>query len=190
MSTQHTRERGGNDELVLRYTAVDGRYGWLGPVVFFGGFAAIGAVGLAALFADRENALEQVGPGGMLWLGLLGAAAVALFGPLAARMAVVGWRSVHGNWWLRLSSTGFEVNDRVFRPRRYQWAEIDKFLLPFDATEGTPAPRIGFHYAPGHQYGRADTLRHPSGRSRHPDETKVDVAVMGIGTGRSTRPWI
>jgi hypothetical protein len=59
MTTQQTREQGGG-ELVLRYTAVDGRYGWLGPVVLFGGFAAVGVLGLAALFADRDRAFEQV----------------------------------------------------------------------------------------------------------------------------------
>lgn len=179
MTTRQTPEQGGDEELVLRYTPVDGRCGWLGPVLLFGGFAAIGVLGLVALFADPDSAAEQVGVGGMVCVVLVCVAAVALFGLLTVRMTVVGWRSVHDDWWLRLSRTGFEVNDRVFRPRRYAWAEIDRFLLAGVVIEGTPVPRVGFHYAPGHRHGLAGRLRRPSGRRRQPDGSKVDVAVMG-----------
>ena len=152
--------------MVLRYTAVDGRYGWLGPVVLFGGFAAVGVLGLAALFADRARALEQVGPGGMFCIVLGGAAAVAMFGPLTTRMAVVGWRSVRGNWWLRLSSSGFEINDRMFGPRRYEWAEIDRFLLAANVIEGTLVPRVGLIRPCGRAWRNIPTTWSSTGCSR------------------------
>ena len=52
-----------------------------------------------------------------------------IFGRATVRFAVTGRRGARGDWWLRLSSTGFEVNDRLAEPRRHRGTEIDKFLL-------------------------------------------------------------
>ena len=38
-----------------------------------------------------------------------------IFGRATVRFAVTGRRGARGDWWLRLSSTGFEVNDRLGR---------------------------------------------------------------------------
>ena len=84
----------------------------------------------------------------------------------------MSWRSARGGWWLRLSSRGFEVNDRPGRPRRYDWREIDKFTL----VDGV---QVCFRYTPG----RRRTLANKSWRAisglRDSDGTKADGLVMG-----------
>jgi hypothetical protein len=52
-----------------------------------------------------------------------------LFGWLTVRVGLASYRSVRRSWWLRLSPTGFAVNDRLRRPRRCKWRGIDKFML-------------------------------------------------------------
>ena len=68
-------------------------------------------------------------------------------------VAATGRRGARGDWWLRLSSTGFEVNDRLAKPRRHEWREIDKFLLVasregFDDGSFRVIHRVGFRYTP------------------------------------------
>jgi len=125
-----------------------------------------------------------------------------MFGWLTVRVAGIGKRSAHGDWWLRLSSRGFEVNDRLGKPRRYEWREIDKFMLVAtsaypeaavvvpaktfaeaakDGDTGHSALRVGFSYSPP---GRRRTLanrlwRIMSGPPRDRDGTKADGLVMG-----------
>ena len=59
---------------------------------------------------------------------------------------VVAWvRGVRGAWWLRLSTTGFTVHDRLFLlPRRYKWCEIGSF----EVARPTFADRVALHYSP------------------------------------------
>jgi hypothetical protein len=52
-----------------------------------------------------------------------------LFLWVTARMALHWIRRIRRAWWVRLTSTGFEVNDRIFLPRRYGWREINQFML-------------------------------------------------------------
>lgn len=100
-----------------------------------------------------------------------GAALLAIALPLTllvAWFAVLGWRSARREWWLRLSSEGFEVNDRLWGPRSYRWCEIDRFVLVGHRTApeagSGPGPqtfsevvrdgaapqavRVGFRYVP------------------------------------------
>jgi hypothetical protein len=61
-------------------------------------------------------------------VGLVLCPGTVLFSWLTMRLAATAWRSGRGAWWLRLSSKGFEINDRVFTARRYEWHAIDKFM--------------------------------------------------------------
>ena len=121
-----------NRELVLYYTDVDGRLVRIFLPLLFGVFAA-GGLWLLFLWVTAlpSATMHVVMVGLVLWPGTL------LFSWLTARLAVAAWRSGHRHWWLRLSSTGFEVNDRIFAARRYDWREIDKFMLvaPSDQIE-------------------------------------------------------
>jgi hypothetical protein len=91
---------------------------------------------------------------------------------------------------------GFEVNDGTFAPRRYEWREIEKFMLvgPWGEVEDvvvahgktfaeasrdgdTQAPvRVGFRYSPGHRRTVANKLL---GGLRRRAKTKADGFVMG-----------
>jgi hypothetical protein len=144
---------------VVHYTAMDGRLGWMLVVIFAGGFAGVGLVILSGLWMDRANAVNELGYVGLGWLIFIGAASTLTFGPFAARGLAIGLRSVSGTWWLRLTSEGFEVNDRLFAPRRHAWADIEEFILVNGVT-------VGFRYAPG----RRRPLRKRS---------QLDATIMG-----------
>lgn len=136
------------------------------------------------------------------WLPVAGVGLVMLLGTLISgwvlvRCAVHFMRKVRRSWWLRLSARGFEVNDRVFKARRYGWHEIDTFMLVAPVGQvadavvapgktaaevvkdgGTQYPvfRVGFHCSPGQR--RALSSKLASGfHSR--DGTKADGLVMG-----------
>ncbi len=117
---------------------------------------------------------------------------------LIARIGAHWWRRLRKAWWLRLSSKGFEVNDRVFAPRRYEWREIDEFMLVApggrvqDAVphppktyaeafkDGTSAPPtvVGFRYLPrsGRRRSLASRIFFNASSA---DGTKADGAVVG-----------
>lgn len=136
------------------------------------------------------------------WIPVAGACiAVLVFAVplclLIARVAVHWGRKLRRSWWLRLSGSGFEINDRIFTPRRYEWAEIDKFMLAAPAGQvqdapaewttysdaflggvDTPPTIVAFHYRPERRRRRslASTLFfHATSR----DGTKADGPVMG-----------
>jgi hypothetical protein len=182
-----------NRELVLYYTDVDGRLVRIFLPLLFGVFAA-GGLWLLFLWVTAlpSATMHVVMVGLVLWPGTL------LFSWLTARLAVAAWRSGHRHWWLRLSSTGFEVNDRIFAARRYDWREIDKFMLvaPSDQIENAvvvpgktfievlkagptqlPAFRVGFHCVPGHRPRLANRL---FGGLRSTDGARPDGVVMGF----------
>jgi hypothetical protein len=200
MTMQQNREASGDQELVLHYSDVDGRFGRIFWVFFFGGLAAVGLMMLSSLVVDRENAFDEVGPLGIVGLAVVGSTNTLMFGPIAVRMAVVGRRSVRGAWWLRLSSTGFEVNDRLVKPRRYDWRDIDKFMLVAPSADiadavvapgktgaevfthgGTQNPvlRVGFHWSSGHRATLANKLFASMSGLRGRDGTKSHGLVMG-----------
>lgn len=88
------------------------------------------------------------------------------------RFAVTGNRGARGDWWLRLSPLGFEVNDRVRAPRRYAWSDIDAFVLVetherLDDNEIRIVRRVGFRCL----------HRHPES-TRNRDHATVDGYVM------------
>ena len=180
-------------ELRLHYTDVDGRFARIFLPMFFGGFAAAGAWFLFLLVVYPPSA-----PLGIALAAVVLTAITWLFGWLAVRLAVLAWRSGRGGWWLRLSGSGFEVNDRILRPRRREWRDIDKFMLvapsgQFDhavmapgktfaeaARNGGDQPaalQVGYSLTPGHRRSLARRLFADfSGR----DGTKADGIVMGF----------
>jgi hypothetical protein len=218
MTTQLNGETSGEQELVMRYPAGNGRFGRIFVTLVLGIFTAIlgwlpflafnqllifAGLGLIPSLGDPST-LEDPSATWPLVAVLL---VVLTPGPLVLgyftiRAAVLGGRSGRGDSWLRLSRNGFEVNDRLRRPRRYEWREIDKFMLVAtsadseaavvkpaktfteaakDGDAGHSAFRVGFRYTPP---GRRRTLanrlwRIMSGPPRDRDGTKADGLVMG-----------
>jgi hypothetical protein len=184
MTMHLNREASGDQELVLHYTDMDGRAVRIFLPVLFGVFAALP---LWLLFLAVNQLLVFMGLGltgppfedpSATWppvvaVGLVLFLGIWMFGWLTVVVGMASWRSTRGSWWLRLSSRGFEVNDRLpGRPRRYEWREIDKFMLiaPLadvhaavvapaktfaeavnDGDTGLPVLLVGFHCSPGHR---------------------------------------
>ena len=180
----------------LNYTDADGL---VGRVVITGMFVLLTGAGLLMLFAATDGfvANPSAAPAALF---VLGAAVAALFGPIACRIAAIGWRSTRGGWWLRLTATGFEVNDRVFTPRRFGWGDIDRFMLVAPASQiehavvtpgatftqslstgGDPiaALRVGFHCAPGYRRPLASRVFRPFTAMISHDGTQADGLIMG-----------
>jgi len=192
MTRQRNREPNGDQELVLYYTDVDGRFIRIFLPVLFGVFAT-GGLWLQFLWVtELPSATVPV-----IAVGLILCPGTLLFSWLTIRLAAAAWRSGRGDWWLRLSGKCFEVNDRIFTPQRYEWHEIDKFMLVApsahiehavvapgktfveafrDGGTQSPAFRVGFHCSPGHRRKLASKLF--SGL-RGRDGTRVDGLVMG-----------
>lgn len=148
MTVQVNRHPSGDVELVLPYTKVDGVLACIFVTGLFGGPAVGGllvqyfCVHELLIFAGLLDASEHViadnsvatwSTGGwfvaLSVLLAVGSIVTLSMGSIALRIAALSWRSVRGVWWLRLSSSGFEVNDRPFKRRRYAWREVDKFML-------------------------------------------------------------
>jgi hypothetical protein len=175
----------------LNYTDVDGRLVRIFLPVFFGAFAAGGLWFLYLLVVYPPS-----NPLAAAVIGLVVIAVIWSFGWLSARIGVIAWRCGRGDWWLRLSSNGFEVNDRIFTPRRYGWRDIEKFMLvaPSQQIEhavlapavsfadglkdGAPPPlfRVGFALSTGH---RRSLFRRLFADFSGRDGTKADGTVMG-----------
>lgn len=205
--------RPGEPELVVQYPALSVRIGvdfvivsLMSTVI---GVLTAGCLWLLFLCANQLLVLAGWGWGNLLliqnetsWLPVAGAGLVLLpmtllFSWVLLLAAVHSLRKARRAWWLRLTSKGFEVNDRVFTARRAEWHEIDKFMLVAPAAhiehavvapgkafaeafrEGgtqSPAFRVGFHSSPGHRRKLAHKLF--SGL-RGRDGTRVDGLVMG-----------
>jgi hypothetical protein len=205
--------RPGEPELVVHYPALSVRFGVDFVIVSLVStvIGALTAGGLWLLFlcANQLLVLAGWGWGNLLliehetsWLPVAGAGLVllpmtSLFSWVFVLAAVHSLRKARRAWWLRLSSEGFEVNDRVFTARRYGWQEIDKFMLVAPSAqiehavvappktfaealrEGggqSSAVRVGFHRSPGHRRKLASKLF--SGLRGH-DGTRVDGLVVG-----------
>jgi len=207
----------GEPELALYYPAAKSRFGrtfvtlllgmltvifgWLpflalNQLLVFAGFGLIPSLGDPSALEDPSATWPLVA----VLLIVLTPGPLVL-GYFTVRVAVLGGRSARGDWWLRLSRRGFEVNDRLGKPRRYEWREIDKFMLVAtsadpeaavvapaktfaeaakDDDSGHSALRVGFRYTPP---GRRRTLANKLFRSmsglRGRDGTKADGLVMG-----------
>lgn len=150
-----------NHELVLWYRNVDGVFGALLIVAFTAAVAVGllipvgGGVGVLLAWAGVDevrawmNGIPEqpdVGATVLIVTALPFCALLAvMFAGAAAQFAVIAARGLRGRWWLRLSSRGLEVNDRILGPRRYAWHEIDEFLAA-GVTVGmrftAPRPRM------------------------------------------------
>ena len=205
----------GEQELIVRFPAAKIRFGT--GTIIVSATALMLAVPVAfclwllLLFVSHVLFLAGWGSGDLLlihgetsWIPVVGAG-LAIFTvtlPLAwliARIVAHWWRRVRNAWWLRLSREGFEVNDRLFVPRRYRWHEIDKFMLVVagghvedavlepqktyaeafqDGATYTPPTMVGFRYSPG-----GGRRRSPASRlffqASSLDGTRADGSVMG-----------
>ena len=212
MTTQLNREASGERELVVHYPAANGRFGRICVTLLLGmltvvfgwlPFLALNQLLLFAGFGFIPSFQDPSAPSAVVALLLVVLTPGPLvLGYLTVRAAVLGGRRAHGEWWLRLSSRGFEVNDRLRGPRRYEWREIDKFMLVAtsadpeaagvdpaktaaeafkDGDTGHSALLVGFRYSPpGRRRTPANSLwRIMSGPPRHRDGTKADGLVMG-----------
>jgi hypothetical protein len=192
MSMRQDREAIGDERLVLYHTDVDGRFVRVFLPVLFGVFAAGGLWLLFLWVTALPTATAHV-----VVVGLVLCPGTLLFSWLSVRLTAAAWRSGRGDWWLRLSSKGFEVNDRTFTPRRYEWREIDKFMLVApsaqvdraavapaktfaqalkDGGAQSPAFRVGFRCSPGHRRSPATRL---FSDVRGRDGTKADGLIIG-----------
>ena len=103
--------------------------------------------------------------GPAVFLLILGGFVAPIFIRYVVRHVAAWVRGARGAWWLRLSTTGFEVNERLFGPpRRYKWCEIDSFIL---TGEREAEERVGFRYS------------RECHRFRHRRGAKPDGFVMG-----------
>jgi hypothetical protein len=129
--------------------------------IFYSVFAALGVAFVALAFKGWEMGIY----GPAVFLLILGGFVAPVFMLYMVRHVAAWGRSARGAWWLRLSTTGFEVNERLFGPpRRYKWCEIDSFIL----TGASPAEeRVGFRYS------------RECHRFRHRRGAKPDGFVMG-----------
>ena len=132
-------------ELVLRYAPLNRQFG-INPTaaivmaVWLSIFSAV-CVWLLFLAVNQLFVLAGSGWGTLIlihhetrWLPVAGCAVAWfaltwLFLWATARIALHCTRRIRRTWWVRLTRTGFEVNDRIFGPRRYSWNEINQFML-------------------------------------------------------------
>jgi hypothetical protein len=123
----------------------------LGLLTIVCGWMAFNALNQLLIFAGLAlvPSLEDPsasGPG-VAFMFVLFSLGTWVLGWLTAHLVVTSWRIARGGWWLRLSSTGFELNSRLGKPHRYEWREIDKFMLVAQSQhveQATPAPAKTF----------------------------------------------
>jgi hypothetical protein len=136
-----------DQELVLPYSNAGRRAGQIVFVAVF--FAVLGAGPLFGMYAWwRAAAGGPVCWPPLVWFGALGAANICLGVRGVIAMVVARRRTARGQGWLHLSSTGFEVHTGMRRPRRFQWYEIDSFVLVESLDdEGGVIPHVGLRYS-------------------------------------------
>ena len=101
--------------------------------IFYSVFAALGVAFVALAFKAWEMGIY----GPAVFLLILGGFVAPVFMRYVVRHVAAWVRGARGAWWLRLSTTGFEVNERLFGPpRRYKWCEIDSFILTGESPSG------------------------------------------------------
>jgi hypothetical protein len=202
------------DQAVVYYPAVNGRFGRIFATILLAILTAaplwllflcvnqlrmLAGLG-SSYFDDLQLVADPSTPWQVVGCGTALLPVIWILGWFTFMFAVHGIRKARGHWWLRLSSTGFEVNSRVFKPRRYKWREIDEFMLVTvgDHTEavvpaaaktfveafkdGDSQPSgwiVGYHYSRGHRRTIANKLWRIMGGARDRDGTKADGVVMG-----------
>jgi hypothetical protein len=143
-SVPHTQSE---QELIVRYRRQDNGFGgmcWL--IVAVAGSLLLVLLGLKVWDSVGCWALG-VYP---LAIGIMGTW-MSLRGVL--KLAVVMRRGARRDWWLRLSTAGFEINDRLRKPHREEWRGIDEFTLAesvetYDDGSSAVIQRVGFRYVP------------------------------------------
>jgi hypothetical protein len=180
MAMQLSRGACEGQDLVLPYPDTGNRVGQnVFAVVFFLVPISGPAIGIYAW--SHIPGCDPVGcwPA-LVCFGALGAGCTYMLVGAVVRMVVTARRCARGDGWLHLSSTGFEVHPRTGKLRRYEWREIDEFMLVESRDdEGGLVTQVGFRYSPERRRTRADRLRlvlaPPCGR----DGTKSDGVVDG-----------
>jgi len=179
MSTRWDRATSRDPELLLPFTGGAGGVGCgavlLGLLTVVCGWMAFMALNQLLIFVGLALVPWLEDPSAswpsVTFMFVLFSLGSWVLGWLTAHLVVRSWRIARGRWWLRLSSTGFELNSRLGRPHRYEWREIDKFMLvaqsqhidrailmsakPFaqayrDGDSGYLALVVGFHMTPEH----------------------------------------
>jgi hypothetical protein len=147
--------------------------------------------GLSALILIGGPMLAVYGwfhlPGGVpvCWLpvvllGLFIAGIGWLFGRAARRWALIRRRRANGDGWLRLSRSGFELHGRWCKPRRYEWHDIDEFMLVESRDdEGDVVELVGLRFSPEHRVALANNRLLPWARACNRDEAGADLHLDG-----------
>ena len=187
MSTQHDRATGRDPELLVPFTGGAGGVGCgavaLGLLTIVCGWMAFNALNQLLIFAGLAlvPSLEDPsasGPG-VAFMFVLFSLGTWVLGWLTAHLVVRSWRIARGGWWLRLSSTGFELNSRLGKPHRYEWREIDKFMLVAQSQhdDSDVCGLVGFQLTPEHPR----TYWHNRIRRMFSDRegTRADGLIMG-----------
>ena len=96
------------------------------------------------------------------WFGALGASNVWIFVRLIVRLVVMSRRRARGDGWLHVSRSGFEFHSRTGKLRRYEWREIDTFMLvesrDHEVKNGVFTD-VGFRFSAERRRTLADKLR-------------------------------
>lgn len=199
-------------ELVVHYPPLNRQFG-VRPVgvVVFAPLLAIytaGCLWLLFLAVNQLMVLAGWGWGNLIlirhetrWLPVAGSALAwlavsSLFLWFTTRAYLLWWRRLRRTWMLRLTPTGFEVNDRIFVPRRYGWHQVNQFMLVaergqtrnavvdppktwFDAFKASQGRRprfyVGFECTPGHHAGAPRLFGGLVSR----DGTRADGVITG-----------
>jgi hypothetical protein len=149
MAMQLSREACGGQDLVLPYPDTGNRVGQnVFAVVFFIVLISGPLIGIYAWSHVPGYGPAACWPA-LVWFGALGAGCSYMFGGAVVRMVVTARRCARGDGWLHLSSTGFDVHPRTGKLRRYEWREIDEFMLVESRDdEGGLVTQVGFRYSP------------------------------------------
>lgn len=110
-----------------------------------------------------------------VYISIVAGINLVIFVPKVVKLCAAWVRGVRDAWWLRLSTTGFAINDRVFGPaRRHKWCEIQSFeLVPRTGADG----RVGFRYSPECHRFRPRRRSKPDGYVGDHWDRPVDEAV-------------
>ena len=112
----------------------------------FSGALAAGLVGVIIVVWRNSTGSDEDWAWGVLMTVyvICGAPLMAL---VSARILTPWWRITRGAWWLRLTASGLEINDRLGRPKRYQWRDFERFVLvpsPTDLGSAELAPQLTY----------------------------------------------
>lgn len=180
MELKRSREAFGGQDLVLPYPDTGNRVGQnVFAVVLFIVLISGPLIGIYAWSHVPGYGPAACWPA-LVWFGALGAGCTYMFGGAVVRMVVTARRCARGDGWLHLSSTGFDVHPRTGKLRRYEWREIDEFMLVESRDdEGGLVTQVGFRYSPERRRTLADKLRRVLAPPHGHDGAKSDGVVNG-----------